>query len=212
MQLVAINNKQVKFDIVDNKIFTTSKSIADVFEKNHQHILEKIKGLLQDEFSWSNFRHISIDDNYGRKQPAYELTRDGFSLLVMGFTGAKAYDFKVKFIEAFNQLERQFTIGKEQFTLAIQELQKKSIESDTFKNKYYEMMEMTNKLLVQKIESMEQSAPAPSYYLQGKALTHEEKMEIERLYKLNNPIVKIAKKLGRGTGTISKYLRQGGLR
>ena len=52
------------------------------------------------------FFDISIDDSYGRKQRAYAMTRDGFSLLAMGFTGSSALRWKLKYINAFNKMEQ----------------------------------------------------------------------------------------------------------
>lgn len=86
---------------------TTSRKVADVFGKKHQHVMEAIRNIeCPVDFARSNFRQIFFDDSYGRKQPAYEITRDGFSFLAMGFTGKKAAEFKIKFIKAFNQMEK----------------------------------------------------------------------------------------------------------
>lgn len=120
----------------------------------------------------------------------------------------------------FIEVERNFSIGKKQFMqvreqvdLAISSLEAKSIEADVFKNKYYETLEMTNKLLIEKIDTIKRvEASAPIYYLQGKALTSEEKKRIEELYKKGYPFAKIARELNRGTGTISKYIKQQGVR
>lgn len=56
-------------------------------------------------FSRSNFRQRDYVDDRGKLQPMYEITRDGFSFLAMGFTGKKAAHFKIQFIEAFNKME-----------------------------------------------------------------------------------------------------------
>jgi len=87
---------------------TTSLIVADVFGKKHKNVLQAIEGLVADlpQQHRLNFKPVSIDDLYGRKQPAYEITRDGFSLLAMGFTGKKALEFKLKFLDAFNKMER----------------------------------------------------------------------------------------------------------
>lgn len=61
------------------------------------------------EISTNLFIEIIYADRYGRQQKCYELTRDGFSLLVMGFTGKKALEWKLKYIEAFNLMEQELT-------------------------------------------------------------------------------------------------------
>jgi len=94
----------------ENQPRVSSLKIAEAFEKNHKDILRGIQALTQElpsDFDRRNFAPISYDDQYGREQPAFLLTRDAFCLLVMGFTGAKALAWKVRYIEAFNEMERR---------------------------------------------------------------------------------------------------------
>ena len=84
--------------------------IAEAFEKDHADVLKKVKALLAEcpsEFGLGNFAESNYLNEQGKSQPAFLLTRDGFSLLVMGFTGAKALAWKVRYIEAFNEMERR---------------------------------------------------------------------------------------------------------
>lgn len=104
-QVILIDDKNVEFEVVDDQITTTSKDVAKIFDKQHQHIIAKIQELPQDDFSQSNFRPTSYIDSFNREQKMYHLTRDGFSLLAMGFTGKKAYRWKIQFIDAFNKME-----------------------------------------------------------------------------------------------------------
>ena len=94
----------------DNGIITTtSLKLAETFGKNHQHILRDIEKLLKQlpkEWGVSNFGQSSYVNLQNKKQPMYTLTRDAFSLLVMGFTGEKALQWKLKYIEAFNAMEK----------------------------------------------------------------------------------------------------------
>lgn len=90
---------------------TTSKAVADYFGKRHDDVLKAIRALLPDlpaEHA-RNFAEmlieIEIGNNATRKSPAYEITRDGFTLLAMGFTGKKALHFKLAYIDAFNRME-----------------------------------------------------------------------------------------------------------
>ena len=92
----------------DRQAVTTSLQVAENFEKKHQHVLRDIDALKQDV---SNFGQMFIEsnqpDSYGRDRRIYYMNRDGFSLLAMGFTGKKALQFKLKYIDAFNQMEKQ---------------------------------------------------------------------------------------------------------
>ncbi|EOI4972420.1 TPA: Rha family transcriptional regulator [Campylobacter jejuni] len=94
-------------EVIDNIIFTNSLFVAKVFNKNHAHILRAIENLPQDEFNALNFNAVSYKASNGKINPCYNLTRDGFSLLVMGFTGEKAYKWKIEFIKAFNEMEKR---------------------------------------------------------------------------------------------------------
>lgn len=93
---------------------TTSRAVAEQFGKNHKEVLRAIENTITqlketDEgkaFNERNFAPISLRDAMDREKPAYLLTRDGFTLLAMGFTGAKAVQFKVAYINAFNRMER----------------------------------------------------------------------------------------------------------
>lgn len=92
--------------VKDEKTWTTSLKVAEVFEKEHKHVLRDIKELECSEgFHRSNFGPIFYKDEYGREQPMIEMTRDGMTLLVMGYTGTKAMKFKEAYIAAFNYME-----------------------------------------------------------------------------------------------------------
>ena len=91
-----------------NRLITTSLAVSQHFGKKHQHVLEAIRNLdCSQDFNASNFRPITYTDGRGRQKPAYEITRDGFSFLCMGFTGAVAAAWKEKYIAAFNAMEQE---------------------------------------------------------------------------------------------------------
>lgn len=82
---------------------TTSIKVAEAFGKNHFHVLRTLQSLeCSKEFNASNFGCIEYLDSRGRVKPAYEMTKDGFMFLVMGFTGPKASAIKEAYIKAFN--------------------------------------------------------------------------------------------------------------
>ena len=90
----------------DRQAVTTSLQIAKTFEKNHRDVLRGIDLLKKDVRNFAQmFSESSMPDSYGRPRRIYYLNRDGFSLLAMGFTGAKALQFKLAYIEAFNEME-----------------------------------------------------------------------------------------------------------
>ncbi|EBF5926914.1 Rha family transcriptional regulator [Campylobacter coli] len=104
---VIINNVEVNLNIKENKVFINSLDLAKVFNKNHRHILQTTKNQPQNDFTESNFILSTYKDKKGELRPCYNLTRDAFSLLVMGFTGEKAYKWKIEFIKAFNEMEKR---------------------------------------------------------------------------------------------------------
>lgn len=89
---------------------TTSLKVAEIFGKKHLHVLRDIGNLKKDcpqKFTEPNFGLSEYRDSTGRKLPMYILPRDGFTLLVMGYTGKEAMKFKLAYIEAFNAMEEQ---------------------------------------------------------------------------------------------------------
>jgi len=90
----------------------SSRKVAEVFEKQHGHVIRDIEKVLIEllrgglsNFGESNFIKSSYKNSQNKRQPEYLLTKDGFTLLVMGYTGEKATRFKVAYIERFNQME-----------------------------------------------------------------------------------------------------------
>lgn len=93
---VFIQNEQVK---------TTSLKVAEIFGKQHKDVLRKFENLdCSTEFTERNFALSEYLDSSGRKLPMYEMTKDGFIFLVMGFTGAAAARIKEAYINTFNQM------------------------------------------------------------------------------------------------------------
>ena len=85
----------------------SSLDVSRRFGKRHDNVLRAIGGLLENEETQKMFEKSSYVDSQNKlKYPMYLMNRDGFSLLVMGFTGKKALDWKLKYINAFNQMEK----------------------------------------------------------------------------------------------------------
>ncbi|EGT3482431.1 Rha family transcriptional regulator [Campylobacter coli] len=107
---VIINEIKINLEIMKNQVFINSLDLAKVFKKRHDNIIQTIENLPQDEFKTLNFEiSSSIRKNglFEKDTKFYKLTRDAFSLLVMGFTGEKAYKWKIEFIKAFNEMEKR---------------------------------------------------------------------------------------------------------
>ena len=84
----------------------TSLDVAQTFGKEHRNVMRDINNLnCSSEFNALNFERIKYVDSRGRSQDAYVMTRDGFTLLVMGYTGDLAMKFKEAYIKQFNAME-----------------------------------------------------------------------------------------------------------
>lgn len=108
------NMKHIHKDVVvtrnnDGELVVTSRQVAEDFEKRHADVLRDIE-VYKNRISTTQFCTLFIESEYrasnGKMNKEYLLTRDGFSFLVMGFTGAKADEWKLKYIEAFNKMEQ----------------------------------------------------------------------------------------------------------
>ncbi|EAJ0349019.1 phage regulatory protein [Campylobacter lari] len=119
--VININNIDVIFENKDEQIFCTSLDIAKVFGKRHDDVLKSIRDILNELREIGAFQGLrNFAETYRnteirgfgkvkgkiRKDRCYNLTRDAFTLLAMGFTGKKALQFKIAFINAFNQMEQ----------------------------------------------------------------------------------------------------------
>ncbi len=97
-----------KVTIHNGKAVTTSKDVADYFGKRHDNVLRTIENLdCSTKFSALNFEGAEYTDEQGKQRPMFEMTKDGFVFLVMGFTGKKAAAFKEAYIEEFNRMEER---------------------------------------------------------------------------------------------------------
>lgn len=92
----------------DQQAVTTSLKVAEIFEKEHKDVMKSIRNLTAQNFA---VKKMFVEDSYlnsrNQQQPMYYMNRDGFTLLAMGFTGSKAMEFKLKYIDAFNKMEKQ---------------------------------------------------------------------------------------------------------
>lgn len=98
--------KELVFKGESNQVLTNSLLVAEKFGKNHKHVLESVRELVRGcaeksadpMFAESTY----INPQNGQEYPMFVMNRDGFTLLAMGFTGEKALQFKLEYINAFN--------------------------------------------------------------------------------------------------------------
>lgn len=109
--------------IQDNAVYVDSRKVAEYFEKEHFHVMRDIEEIVRQlnvetapdiekpKLDFLNFDKMFVKGEYEvagqtRKYPMYYLNRDGFMLLTMGFTGQKAFHFKLLFLNEFNRMEQ----------------------------------------------------------------------------------------------------------
>lgn len=99
--------------IENGQAVVSSRQVAESFEKMHKHVLETIERLKAEKSALTSmFFETTYTAGTGKAYKEYLMNRDGFSLLVMGFTGAKALEWKIKYIQAFNEMEQQLASQK----------------------------------------------------------------------------------------------------
>lgn len=136
---------------------TTSLIVAQVFGKEHKNVLRDIESLsCSEDFNRLNFERITYKDARNREQTAYEMTKDGFSFLVMGYTGAKAGEFKERFINEFNRREALLK-DDDYILMRSQQILQKRVENLQAENKRLEQQNALQE------EQLRQAAPKVQY-------------------------------------------------
>lgn len=168
------------------KDVTTSLIVADVFGKEHKNVLRDIKELTcSREFRERNFALYSYKNLQGKEMPMYEITKNGFSFLAMGFTGEKAGEFKEKFIAEFDKRDSllkndDYIIGRAISVLS-------------------ERQRLLEQQILQKDEQIEVAKPKVEYY--------DNVLQSSKLI----PTTIIAKELGMTAGKLNSKLHELGV-
>ena len=142
-------------EIKKNQVITSSRQVAECFGKEHKNVLRDIKEILAAQNSATRFFYETTFENRGKQYPMYLMNRDGFSLLVMGFTGREALQWKIKYIEAFNDMEKY-----------LKQLQVSNVDKKILDCKYDEVQMEKSKLwleLADKVDIKEYKQMAKSY-------------------------------------------------
>ena len=103
-----IKNETEIVSVQHRKAITTSLKVAAAFGKNHKSVLraiDNVKSECDDNFTRRNFALSDYQDSTGRTLPMITMTRAGFTLIAMGFTGRPATAWKIKYIDAFDKME-----------------------------------------------------------------------------------------------------------
>lgn len=122
------DNCLINIEVQNGGLTVSSREVAEKFKKQHSHVMEAVRNLMVENSTVKNLFIPSIFKKRGKEYPEYQITRDGFSLLAMGFTGSKALEWKLKFIEAFNKMEE--ALNKQPMPTGKQLLAMALIEAD----------------------------------------------------------------------------------
>lgn len=122
----------------NNHALTNSLLVAEKFGKEHRHVLRDIRNLTAQNWAETDYQQIIsmfVETTYlnerNQSQPMFIMNRDGFTLLAMGFTGAKAIGFKLKFISAFNNMEAILHSDTYGYALRLDNIEKKQIAMES---------------------------------------------------------------------------------
>ncbi len=117
-------------NIDQDRIVTDSRTLAQTFGKRHDNVLRALDRLqCSQEFSRLNFEVAEYMDAQGKIRRHFTMTKDGFAMLAMGFTGPKAAAFKEDYIRAFNEMTDALRRGEQNLWQQMQALIAKEAES-----------------------------------------------------------------------------------
>lgn len=203
-QLVFVEKKQA---------VTSSLQVAENFGKEHRNVLRDIEGLKKDVLNFEQmFFETETPDSYGRPRKTYFMNRDGFTLLAMGFTGKKALEFKLKYIQAFNHMEQKLMLLNQPSYMIEDPVKRaeKWIEEQKEKQK----LQTTNLMLEQQVKEMKPKVDYVDTILKNKGLVSMTQiakdygMSAEKMNKILHEL-KVQFKQGKQWFLYSKYHDKG---
>lgn len=180
---------------------TTSLIVAQVFGKNHKDVLRDIEKLsCSEDFRVRNFAHTPYTHpQNGQVYHYYEMTKDGFSFLVMGYTGTKAAEFKEKFISEFNKREMMLK-DDDYILMRSQQILQKRVEAAEQRVKALETDNASKEETISiQAEKIKESAP--------KVKVYNEYISSTGTY----TATQLAKEYGWGAETLNRKLKEMGI-
>jgi Rha family phage regulatory protein len=179
-----INNNLV--EVKNNTVVVSSLQIAEHFGKEHKNVLRLLSSLLSSANKQRLSKHFfksNYKDETGKNNTMYLMNRDGFSLLVMGFTGDKALKWKLDFIDAFNAMEQEIQHKEYQASLA------KSSENELLRKKVEQLKKDKFDISIQvDLAIRERRNLETELEIQEKVINNIKKAYIEKFEKDKNNI------------------------
>lgn len=179
-----------------DKALTSSRNVAEVFGKRHDNVLRDIEELiaqLDDDFNALNFEAVEYKDKKGEKRREYLLTKDGFTLLAMGFTGKRAIEFKLAYIHAFNRLlaerDAQAVASQEMHIMMAKLIERQDAFREYMQDDLREMAKHHKEALKHEKKMLGEFAKAEAY--RERALSYE-----DHLFALAQDLGMMARKYG----------------
>ena len=128
----------------DGKILVSSRDVAEKFGKRHDHVIRDIDKIISDSPNLGSemFIETTYVNERGKIYRCFDMNRDGFSLISMGFTGKKALEWKLKYIDAFNKMEetlKSVSCLSEEEKLKLQLFSKDPLEVASAHNRLVEL-------------------------------------------------------------------------
>ena len=105
MNEIVVNRDGIKVTYENDQMLVSSLEVSRNFQKEHKNVLQTINNLTAENSAAKNLFYESTYESRGKQYPMYLMNRDGFTLLAMGFTGKDALEWKLKYIQAFNEME-----------------------------------------------------------------------------------------------------------
>lgn len=172
--------------IQNNRVVVSSLQIAERFDKRHCDVLRLLNALLRSANKQRLSKHFfksNYKDETGKNNTMYLMNRDGFSLLVMGFTGKEALEWKIKYIKAFNAMEQEIQHKEYQASLA------KSSENELLRKKVEQLKKDKFDISIQvDLAIRERRNLETELEIQEKVINNIKKAYIEKFEKDKNNI------------------------
>lgn len=196
----SLNPYEPKLTIRDGHAVTTSRHVAESFGKQHDNVLQSIRNAeCSEEFRRLNFQAATYRDAQGKPRPEIEMTRDGFCFVAMGFTGARAAQWKEAYIRAFNTLEARM--------LAAAPKPAPTVPADQLSAAHAELLDVQRKLIASQERLLAVTSKAKRSRPRPQPMTDAEIATIRQLRAQGLSCADIARQTGRSPGTVSMISR-----